>query len=112
MDGLHLRANAKINLSLDILGRRPDGYHEMDMVMQTITLCDEITLCRTPSGISLTGTTRPCPATSETSLTGPPAPCLSGPDGRAAAPSTSKSGSLPRRGWGAAAATARRCCGG
>lgn len=62
MDGLHLRANAKINLSLDILGRRPDGYHEMDMVMQTITLCDEITLCRTPSGISLTGDdpTLPC----------------------------------------------------
>ena len=62
MDGLHLRANAKINLSLDILGRRPDGYHEMDMVMQTITLCDEITLRRTPSGISLTGDdpTLPC----------------------------------------------------
>ena len=36
MDGLHLRANAKINLSLDILGRRPDGYHEMDMVKMCI----------------------------------------------------------------------------
>ncbi len=48
------RALAKINLSLDILGRRPDGYHDLRMVMQTIGLCDELTLqvCGTP-GITL-----------------------------------------------------------
>ena len=38
------RAYAKINLTLDILGKRDDGYHEMDMLMQRITLCDELTL--------------------------------------------------------------------
>ncbi len=38
------KAFAKLNLSLDILGLRPDGYHEMDMVMQSVSLCDEITL--------------------------------------------------------------------
>lgn len=37
-------APAKINLALDILGPRPDGYHEMRMVMQTVSLCDTVRL--------------------------------------------------------------------
>lgn len=37
-------AYAKINLTLDILGVRPDGYHEMDMVMQSVSLSDTVTL--------------------------------------------------------------------
>lgn len=36
------KAFAKINWALDILGRRPDGYHELDMLMQSITLYDEL----------------------------------------------------------------------
>ena len=36
-------AYAKINLSLDILGKREDGYHLVKMVMQTIDLCDDLT---------------------------------------------------------------------
>ena len=36
------KANAKINWSLDILNTREDGYHEMDMLMQRIELCDEL----------------------------------------------------------------------
>ena len=39
-----LKAFAKINWSLDITGIRPDGYHLMDMVMQPVSLADEITL--------------------------------------------------------------------
>lgn len=35
---------AKINLCLDVLGRRPDGYHEVRMIMQTISLRDELSL--------------------------------------------------------------------
>ena len=35
-------AYAKINLGLDILGRREDGYHEVSMIMQSIGLCDEV----------------------------------------------------------------------
>ena len=42
------KAPAKINLTLDILGRRPDGYHNVDMVMQTVTLYDEITVTADP----------------------------------------------------------------
>ena len=38
------KAFAKINLGLDIVGKRPDGYHEVNMVMQSIALADEIEL--------------------------------------------------------------------
>lgn len=38
------KAYAKINISLDVTGKRPDGYHDMLMVMQTVTLCDEVTV--------------------------------------------------------------------
>ena len=37
-------APAKLNLTLDILGRRPDGFHEMRMVMQSISLADTVTV--------------------------------------------------------------------
>ncbi|MDE7010686.1 MAG: 4-(cytidine 5'-diphospho)-2-C-methyl-D-erythritol kinase [Oscillospiraceae bacterium] len=37
-------AYAKLNLSLDIVGRRSDGYHDMRMVMQSVTLRDTVTL--------------------------------------------------------------------
>ncbi|MGI6365781.1 MAG: 4-(cytidine 5'-diphospho)-2-C-methyl-D-erythritol kinase [Bacillota bacterium] len=41
---LTLAAAAKINLSIDVLGRREDGYHQVEMVMQTIELCDQVIL--------------------------------------------------------------------
>lgn len=41
---LVVRAHAKINLFLEIRGRRPDGYHEIDTVMQTVSLSDKLTL--------------------------------------------------------------------
>lgn len=41
---LQLEARAKINWTLDILGRREDGYHLMDMLMQSVCLADEVTL--------------------------------------------------------------------
>ena len=47
---MKIRAFAKINLTLDILGRRPDGYHEVRMILQQIGLFDEITLERTAGG--------------------------------------------------------------
>jgi 4-diphosphocytidyl-2-C-methyl-D-erythritol kinase len=39
-----ITAPAKLNLALDVLYQRPDGYHEVDMIMQSITLADELTL--------------------------------------------------------------------
>ena len=44
---LILPAYAKLNLTLDVTGRRPDGYHEIDSVMQTISLHDLIWIERT-----------------------------------------------------------------
>ena len=48
-----VEANAKINLTLDILGTRPDGYHEVEMIMQSVGLSDTIHLERMETGISL-----------------------------------------------------------
>ena len=39
---MDIKAFAKINLGLDVLARRPDGYHEVRMIMQSIELHDEI----------------------------------------------------------------------
>ena len=41
---MELSANAKINLTLDILRRREDGYHDLQMVMQSVTLADVLTV--------------------------------------------------------------------
>ena len=46
-------APAKINLALDILGIRTDGYHDMKMMMQTISLCDTVTVEETAEGFHL-----------------------------------------------------------
>lgn len=42
MDSIQLKAMAKINLGLDVTAKRPDGYHELRMVMQMINLFDRI----------------------------------------------------------------------
>ena len=49
---MELTANAKINLTLDILRKREDGYHDLQMVMQSVTLADELTVtpARGPQG--------------------------------------------------------------
>ncbi|ERI08776.1 4-(cytidine 5'-diphospho)-2-C-methyl-D-erythritol kinase [Aneurinibacillus aneurinilyticus] len=41
---LMVKAPAKINLTLDVLAKRPDGYHEIEMVMTTIDLADRLTI--------------------------------------------------------------------
>lgn len=53
MEQLKQSAPAKVNLALDILGRRPDGYHEMRMVMQTVSLCDTVALEEAGEGFAL-----------------------------------------------------------
>lgn len=53
-DTLKLKALAKINLGLDVLGKRDNGYHDVRMVMQTIYLYDNVTLEKTQEpGIQL-----------------------------------------------------------
>ncbi|MEL0265023.1 MAG: 4-(cytidine 5'-diphospho)-2-C-methyl-D-erythritol kinase, partial [Synechococcus sp.] len=50
MSSLSLRAPAKINLHLEVLGLRDDGFHELSMVMQTLDLADELTVEPAPAG--------------------------------------------------------------
>lgn len=46
-------AYAKINLGLDVLRKREDGYHEVRMIMQTVRLCDQVRVCvKEKKGIS------------------------------------------------------------
>lgn len=44
------RAWAKLNITLDISGQRPDGYHEMKMIMLAVSLCDELSIKSVPGG--------------------------------------------------------------
>ncbi len=54
MDVIRLEARAKINLSLDVTGKRPDGYHDVRMIMQTIGLHDKIIIRKREAGIFVT----------------------------------------------------------
>lgn len=47
MNSIELKSRAKINLSIDVLGKLPNGYHLVEMIMQTIDLYDIITIKRT-----------------------------------------------------------------
>lgn len=51
MTEIHTTAFAKLNLSIDVLSRRRDGYHEMLMVMQSAALCDRLSIRLTDDGI-------------------------------------------------------------
>ena len=55
---MQLDAHAKVNLGLSVLGRRNDGFHELDTLMVRLALCDTLTLAPTDHGITLavTGT--------------------------------------------------------
>lgn len=67
MSEIKLKAYAKINLGLDITGRRKDGYHLLKMVMQTISVCDEITIGCTdnaPGSIDITSSDPAAPSDS------------------------------------------------
>ena len=50
MKEIREKAYAKLNISLDVTNRREDGYHDMVMVMQTVSLCDELQLRFNDSG--------------------------------------------------------------
>lgn len=53
MNRIQMKALAKVNLGLDVIRRREDGYHEVKMIMQTVRLYDRIILEKTQKGISM-----------------------------------------------------------
>lgn len=56
MQSLTKKAYAKINLFLDVLGLRPDGYHNIKSIMEQVSLCDTVTVSRLDSGDGITVT--------------------------------------------------------
>ena len=54
MEKLVLNAYAKINPFLEITAKRSDGYHEIDSVMMSVSICDTVTLTRAEEGITIT----------------------------------------------------------
>lgn len=54
MEQIVLKAYAKINLGLDVLGRLPNGYHKVKMVMQTVGIFDELTLEKAEGEVTAT----------------------------------------------------------
>ena len=54
MDRYQMKAYAKINLALDVIGKLENGYHEVKMIMQTIGIYDEIRFSKCEEGIHLT----------------------------------------------------------
>lgn len=50
---MQVKAYAKINISLDVIGKRNDGYHTLEMIMQNIDLYDLITVNKVTSGINI-----------------------------------------------------------
>ena len=47
-----MQAPAKVNYRLDVVGRRPNGYHDLRMIMQRVNLCDEVSISMAPhSGV-------------------------------------------------------------
>ena len=59
-----VRAFAKINLSLRVLGVRPDGYHELRTILQSIELHDTLTIRAVPGPFQLTCDDPECPSNS------------------------------------------------
>lgn len=53
MKSLAVKSYAKINITLDVLGKRDDGYHELKMIMQTVSLHDILTIATKPHGITV-----------------------------------------------------------
>jgi 4-diphosphocytidyl-2-C-methyl-D-erythritol kinase len=51
---LEKKSTAKVNLSLNILGKRPDGFHELETVMQPVNVFDELSFERGGNGVQLT----------------------------------------------------------
>ena len=51
---LEKKSPCKVNLILNLLGRRADGFHELETVMQPVKVCDELAFARAGSGVQLT----------------------------------------------------------
>lgn len=65
MTSLHKKSPCKVNLLLNILGKRPDGFHELETIFHHVNLCDELAFERAAAGIRLTCSDPALPADSK-----------------------------------------------
>ena len=104
---LRVRSYAKVNLGLEVLGTRADGYHELRTIFQTIGVHDDIVLRpRDRRRHRRAATTPACPWTRRTSLSAPRATCSASPACARASRSRSPSASRWPAAWAAAARNA------
>ena len=62
LDRVRLRANAKVNLHLRVLDRRPDGYHNIETIFHSISLSDTLEMSRRDEGFTISCTSPDVPA--------------------------------------------------
>lgn len=62
MDKISVRCPAKINLSLDVTGKRDDGYHLLKMIMQSVELFDTVNVVKTREGINIYSNNKDIPS--------------------------------------------------
>jgi len=107
---LEKNSPCKVNLLLNILGRRPDGFHELETVMHPVNLCDRLAFERGGRGVEMTCSGASLGRIQATSFTAP-RPSFSKPRrSTTASASISKKKSRSPPGWAAAAATRPRRC--
>ena len=102
---------AKLNLSLDVLGARPDGFHDLRMVMQSVDLHDDVTVTLDDTGTCRAETNRsylPCGA-DNVAVRGAGVSRARGAYLRRAHPAAQAHPPCAR-GWAAARRTRRPCC--
>ena len=105
---LKIQARAKINWTLDVVGTLPNGYHDLDMLMQSVTLCDQMTMEEAPQlSLYVRAQGRAFVPADGNNLVLKAAAALQAATGVARA-SRSKNTSPSRPAWAAAAATRRR----
>ncbi len=68
MKEIRLKARAKINITLDIIGKRDNGYHDVEMIMQTVNLYDRLLLRKTAKDRIVIRTNLPYLPTDERNL--------------------------------------------
>lgn len=64
MTTLEKNSPCKVNLLLNILGKRPDGFHELETIMHPVNLCDELRIEKIGNGVTLTCSDRTLPTDS------------------------------------------------
>ena len=62
---MHLKSPCKVNLLLNILGKRADGFHELETVMQPVNFCDELSFERAGNSVELTCSEKSLPVDSK-----------------------------------------------